>query len=204
MILGLDSKLALAILSTIVGVVGGFLPYFRDIFRKKTKPHAYTWLIWTITQGTAVAGLWYGKAGWGVLPLTIGTILVFAIFLLSLKLGTKNITKNDTAILVAALLAIFVWWQLHNPLLAVIMVSVIDVIGYVPSFRKTFQEPWTETPISWVMFALTNLISMLALAEYNFLTLTYLISITAANISLLAICLLRRRIVPDQTLIKNQ
>lgn len=76
------------------------------------------------------------------------------------------------------------------------MVSLIDVLGYLPSFRKTFEEPWTETPLSWLIFAAANVFSILALREYNLLTLCYLISITAANITLLAICFLRRRDVP--------
>ncbi len=196
MIAGISIKLILALLASLVGIVGAFLPYLRDIFLKKTKPHAYTWLIWTITQGTAVAGLWYGKGDWGALALSVGTVFVFIVFLLSLKYGTRNITKSDTVILIAALLAVVVWWQLHSPWLAVLMVSVIDVLGFLPSFRKTFEEPWTETATSWTAFSLANILSILALSEYNFLTLTYLIAITSAEIILLTICLVRRQLVP--------
>ena len=192
----INLKLIFAIVATITIIGGSFLPYLRDIFRGKTKPHAYTWLIWTITQSTAVAGLIYGKGGWGALSLTIGTAFFFLVFLLSLKYGTKNITKSDTIVLIAALSAIVVWWQLNNPLLAVLMVSVIDVLGYIPSFRKIFKEPWTETAISWLFFCLTSIFSMLALEEYNLLTLTYIVTITSVNISFLAVCLIRRRIVP--------
>ena len=118
-----------------------------------------------------------------------------SLFLLSLKYGTKNITRGDTAILVTALLAIMAWWQLNSPLLAIIMASTIDFIGYFPSFRKTFKEPRTETMTSWAVFPLSNILAISALNEYNFLTLTYLITITAANIILFIICLLRRRII---------
>lgn len=109
MIFGISVKLVFAILATAIGIIGGFFPYFRDILLRKTKPHAYTWLIWTITQGTAVAGLWQGKGGWGTLPVSIGTVFVFVIFLLSLKYGTRNITRGDTFILIAALAAVAVW-----------------------------------------------------------------------------------------------
>lgn len=194
MIGGVSIKLLFAILASFVWVAS-FAPYIRDIFLKKTKPHTYTWLIWTITQSTAVAGLWYGDGGWGTLALIIGTIFVFIVFLLSLKYGTRNITTGDTIVLIAALLAIIVWWQLNNPLLAVVTVSVIDVLGYLPSFRKTFEEPWTETPISWAIFSLANIFIIFSLAEYNVLTLTYLIAITIANIILLTICLARRRVI---------
>jgi|SRR3989344_5158338 len=195
MIVGIDIKIILAIISTIVAIIWAFIPYLKDIFLNKTKPHAYTWLIWAITQGTAVVGLWYGNGGWGGLTLTVGTFFIFFIFFLSLKYGTYNITKSDTVILTAALLAIVVWWKLSNPLLAIFMVSAIDILGYIPSFRKTFDDPWTETVISWAVFALVNTLSIFALNEYNFLTLTYLISITAADVILLAICLIRRRVI---------
>ena len=185
-------KIICAVLSTLVSVVA-FIPYFRDIFLKKTKPHAYTWLIWAITQGTAVAGLWYGKGGIGSLGLTVGASLVFIVFLLSLHYGTRKITRGDTLLLIAALIAILIWWQLHSALLAVLMVSVIDAVGYIPSYRKCWEEPWSETLLSWVLYSVSNIFAMLALMEYNLLTLTYLVTITILNSALVVICLIRRK-----------
>lgn len=190
----MNLKLILSILAGLVAIIS-FAPYFLDIIHKKTKPHAYTWLIWTITQGTALTGLWLGVGGWGFISLFIGTGLIFIIFLLSLKYGTRNITKGDTITLIAALIAILIWWQLHNPFLAVLMVSIIDFLGYIPSFRKTFKNPWTETPIFWMLSPLSYIITILALDKYNFLTLAYLITVTIADTTLLAICLLRRKSV---------
>ena len=191
----MDVKIILTVIATAIGVVA-FFPYLRDTFSLKTKPHAYTWLIWAITQGTAVFGIWHGGGGWGALNLTIGTLFVIVVFLFSIKYGTKNITKNDTAILIAALSVIIVWWRLDQPLISVIMVSVIDVIGYVPSFRKSYQEPWSETLISWILFSASNIFAILALKEYNLLTVTYLAAITSANIALFLICFFRRKFVP--------
>ena len=50
----MDFKFIIAIFSAVFLFVG-YIPYFRDVFYKKTKPHLYTWLIWAITQGTATA-----------------------------------------------------------------------------------------------------------------------------------------------------
>ena len=196
----MDIKIIFTIVATAIGIAA-FFPYLRDIFLLKTKPHAYTWLIWSITQGTAVFGIWYGGGSWGALNLTVGTIFVIIIFLFSLKYGTKNITKSDTAILIAAFCAILVWWLLDQPFISVIMVSVIDVIGYIPSFRKSYHEPWSETLASWITFSASNIFAMLALNEYNFLTTTYLVAITFANISLFVFCFLRRSLVPKPKLL---
>ncbi len=52
----MDIKIISTIIATIIGVIA-FFPYLKDIFSLKTKPHVYTWLIWVITQGTAVLGI---------------------------------------------------------------------------------------------------------------------------------------------------
>ena len=191
----IDLKLVSAILATIIGV-GAFLPYLWDVIKKKTKPHTYTWLIWCLTQGTAVAGMWYGNAGWGGIALTIGLFFVFIIFLFSFKFGTRNIKATDTVILLAALAALFVWWQLDNPVAAVLMVSAIDILGYIPSWRKSITEPWAETLWSWSAFSIGNFFALLALTEYNLLTTTYLYAITFANLVLIMICLYYRKSIP--------
>lgn len=189
----MDIKLILSVLAILLNIGGGFFVYLRSIFRGETKPHVYTWLIWTITQGVALLGLIRGQGGWGVLPLSISTIFVFVIFLLSLKFGTRNITRFDTSVLILALLAVVIWFQMHNSLLAVILVTIADFLGYLPSFRKTFQEPWTENITSWTVYTISGLLMILSLGEYNLLTLTYLVTVEIANTTLITICLVRRK-----------
>ena len=158
----------------------------------KTKPHSYTWLIWIITLGTALTGMWYGGGNWGLLSMLTGTILVCIVFILSFKYGTKNITREDTIILIAALCAILVWWQLDKPILSIIMVTAIDVLGYIPTFRKSYIEPWSETMTTWFLFTVSNILAILSLSQYNLLTMTYLTASMVANIALFLLCYFRR------------
>ena len=186
-------KIIFTTIATILGIIG-FIPYLKDVFRLKTKPHIYTWLIWAITQTTAIVGIIYGGGAWGALNLIVGTIFVIIIFFLSFRYGSKNITKQDTLVLFLALCSVIAWWQLNNPLLAVIMVSIIDALGYIPSFRKAYKDPWSETQSTWLIFTISNIFALLALDKYNLLTVTYLGSITLANILMFLICFLRRKI----------
>ena len=196
-------KLIFLIIGAVIGTAA-FFPYLRDIFRRETQPHVYTWLIWLLTQGTAVVGIWYGGGRWGALNLYIGMIFILGIFLFSLKYGTKNITTWDTVILIAALGAIVVWWQLNQPLLAVIMISAIDLVGYIPSLRKSYHEPYSETLKSWMAWAVSDIFALIALSEYNALTMTYLATITIANVVLVIFCLWRRGVIMRLELKRNQ
>lgn len=189
-----DIKFIFALAAATLLIIGYF-PYFRDVFLKKTKPHLYTWLVWAITQSTAMVALWYGGGKFGIISLAIGTILVVAIFLLSFKYGTKNITKIDTIVLLFALAAIIVWWKLKNPLLAVFMVSAIDGLGYIPTFRKSFKYPWSETLSFWLIMTMVDILAILSSARYNFLTVTYLATLGTLNIVVFVICFFRRKFV---------
>jgi hypothetical protein len=151
-----------------------YVPYIRDILRGKTQPHIYTWLIWLITQGTASAAAFYGGSFYTSFGLFAGTLMVLVICLLSARYGTKNITKGDTITLALALSAVLVWWKLDNPLFAVVMVSAIDGFGYLPSFRKTYEEPASETSSFWILIAASTLFTLLANQEFNILTSLYL------------------------------
>lgn len=197
MIASIDIKLITSVLAVVLLIIG-YLPYFRDIFLKKTKPHLYTWLIWVITQGTAAAALLYGGGKFGSILLIAGTILVFIIFLLSFKYGTKNITNSDKVILALALFAIFIWWQLDNALIAVIMVSAIDAVACVPTIRKSYKNPWSETISFWLIMVFVVLLAIISLAEYNSLTVTYLAAIFVMDLIVLVICLFRRRVIPNK------
>lgn len=189
-------KIACAVIASVVALVFGFVPYLRDVFRGRTKPHAYTWLIWSITQGTAFIGMWRGGAGWAMLSMALGESINVIIFILSLRYGTRNITRSDTALFFASLFAILVWWQLHNPILAIILVMLIDLIGgYIPSMRKSYEEPWTETVSSWAVFTIANILTVAALTTLNFLTTAYVAMSIFANATLLLICLFRRRVI---------
>lgn len=177
-----------------------YIPYLKDIFAGHTKPHAFTWLIWTLTTATAATGLWLGGGGWGAVSQTASASLTFLFFLLSLRYGTRNITKSDVVILVSALLAIGVWWFLDNPVLAVLMVTAIDTVGYLPTYRKSYAEPWSESLPTWWLFTLYAVFGFLAIREYNLLTAPYLFMTICANLLLVILMIIRRRSIPKPTL----
>lgn len=191
----LDGKTLAALASTALSL-GGFVPYIFETVRGRNKPHAYTWLIWTLTLGIAGMSIWEGGGGLILsLAMAANVTLSFITFLLSLKYGTRNITRGDTIALIVGLIAIFVWVVLNSPVLSLFIAVSIDLIGYWPTYRKSFEEPWTEHLTSWVIYTLAPAMSLVALLEYNVLTATYSAATLVANLLLVALLLIRRRIV---------
>jgi len=202
MLQNIDLKLIFATLASVITIVA-YYPYIKDIFLKKTKPHVYTWLIWAITAGTATMGAWRGGGKNSVIGMSVIFLLIMTIVVLSIKYGTKNITKSDTIVLLLALSSIFIWWQLNNPVLAIIMVTVVDVFGYWPTYRKTWVAPEKETLSFWVMITIVSILIFLSIAEYNLLTTLYAGAMVIADSILVAVLYFRRKVVAKGVLKNN-
>jgi len=187
----MELKTTFAIVATIIGVPS-FIPYILDTFKRKTQPHVYTWLIWTILQATGVIAMYNNGAGIGILALAIGTFFCAFICIISFKYGTKNITPFDTMCLVGALISIGVYVFLHQPLLSVILVSAIDFMGFLPTLRKSWAEPHTETVSMYAFFLVSGLFSILALKDYSAITLLYPLTLIAINSISTVVIIIRR------------
>jgi len=188
----MDYKFLLGIISSVIAILL-FIPYLRDIFKGTTKPHIYTWLIWTILQGIgAVASLKAG-AGYGSWALIAGAAFCGLIVLLSFKYGTKNIQRIDTACLVLALIACIIYVFTKDPLYSVLIVTATDAVGYYPTMRKAYEEPYSETVSTYALSAFVNLLSIIALSVYSFTTVAYIGSLVLSNSLLVAITLCSRR-----------
>lgn len=190
-----DWKIVAAAIATVLGLLA-FVPYAWELFRRRTQPHPYTWLIWSITLGLAAAGVWSGGGGSLAIGMVINVLVVATIFGLSLMYGTKNITRFDTVLLIIALGAILIWVGLDDPFLSVLFVTGIDLLGYIPTYRKSFNEPWSEALLAWIGFTLAYALGLLALAQYNTLTVFYPIVTFTANALFILLILVRRTVVP--------
>jgi hypothetical protein len=179
--------------SSLVGIAC-FVPYLRDIFKRKTQPHSYTWLIWTLLQTTGVMAMLAAGAGIGIASLAIGAALCGFIFLLSLYYGTRDIKIFDTVYLIAALGVLGIYIFLRDPLFSIIAVAAIDFIGFMPTLRKAYVDSYSETASNYVLSAFSSLLALGALRVVSVTTTLYLVSLVITNGVCAAIIITRRKI----------
>ena len=187
-----ETKTILAVSAVILTFVG-YVPYIADIFKGKTKPHAYSWLIWGTLTGIIFALQVSAGAGVGSVVTLFLTLISFFVFIQSLKRGTANITNVDKVFLVLALCALPLWLVINQPVLSIILLMTIDLLGFVPTVRKTWQDPYTETLSMYVITTFRHMISFLALAEYNIVTWLFSVSGIIVNILFSFMLIYRRR-----------
>ena len=79
-----DSKTIIGVIAIVLTFIG-YAPYIRDIFLGKTKPHVFSWLIWTIVTTIIYALQISAGAGPGSWVTLAVALTLFLVFLLGLK-----------------------------------------------------------------------------------------------------------------------
>lgn len=182
----------------IVGVIAvlltfiGYIPYLRDTIKGKTKPHIYTWLLWSLVTSIAFSLQISDKAGIGSLVTLAAAIVCFIIFLFGLRIGKKDITLTDTIFFLLALVALVMWLFAKQPVIATIIVSATDMLAFAPTIRKSWNKPYSETLISYEINTLRFILAIFALQRYTIITSLYPITWVLAN-GLFSLLLIIRR-----------
>ena len=131
-----DYHIILATLGTVIGLLS-FVPYFRDILSGSTKPHVFSWFVWSLLVGITFFIQLAEGGGIGAWVTGIESLCCFAVTIFAYTRGEKNITRSDWVCLCMALVAILLWRLAHQPLLAILLVICADLFAYIPTFRKS-------------------------------------------------------------------
>ena len=171
-----------------------FIPYIRDILKGKTKPHIFSWVIWGTTTFVVFLAQLEGHGGVGAWPLGVsGTITIFIANLAYVKRGNPTVTKIDWFFLIAALLSLPLWHITSDPLWAVVILTVIDVLGFGPTIRKAYNFPHSESLLFFGLFAFRDFLVILALEHYSTTTVLFPATTSMACFLLVTMIFYRRR-----------
>lgn len=168
------------ILSTVLALLNRGA-YLASILGGRTKPHAFSWTVWAIISTIALAAQWSDGAGPGAWARAFSTGFSYLFIVLALTRGTRHYTRGDLTALSAALVAIPLWYFTQTPVWSVILVTVIDVVGYYPTIRKSIDHPFEESAKAWVLSGLSSLASLFAMENVSIATSFYPFVMFATN-----------------------
>ena len=147
--------------------------YFYTIFKGDTKPHAFSWFLWGTASGIGTLAQFALHGGPSVYALGFVAITCYIVALIGFFIGEKDYTRSDWIALLTCFVAIFAWQQTNNPILAVILILLIDALTYFPTIRKSFHKPQSEPPISYGFAGLRYFLMLFAVPDPAWQTLMY-------------------------------
>ncbi|MEN9582086.1 MAG: hypothetical protein RL641_40 [Candidatus Parcubacteria bacterium] len=189
----------IAYIKNIIGIIAivltfvGYTPYFIDLWKGKTKPHIFSWFIWGIVTSIIFALQKSDGAGIGSYVTLAVALISAVIFFIGLKKGNRNIKKIDVVFLVLALIAIPLWLLAHQPVLSIILLSSIDMLGFAPTIRKSWENPYSETLSLYTITTFRHGLSLFALQNYSIVTVLFPATWVIANAMFATMLLIRRK-----------
>lgn len=185
-------KSAVSVIAIVLSILA-YIPYYRDIIRGKTHPHIYSWSLWCLLTILIFALSLKGGAGSAAyVTATVGLLCIGVIFL-GLKHGKRDITWSDKAVSVLALLAIVFWLIVDQPVVSIILAVLADLLAFIPTVRKSWNKPYTETLSMYVTNTLRFGLVLFAVKEYTILSALWPITWIIGNGLFSAMLFMRRK-----------
>jgi hypothetical protein len=173
-----------------------FLPYLRAIARREVEPHLYSWIIWSTTTLTVFAAQLVEGGGAGAWPTGIsGVITLWIAFQAWRNRHRTPISRSDRLFLFMAVIALILWALTDEAHWAVIILTLVDLLGFGPTLRKAWHDPHHESALFFGLFALRDLIILLALQHHNLATTLFPATVGTACLAVTLLILWRRRYV---------
>jgi hypothetical protein len=155
-------------LAMALSVVGGY-GYVRGTLRGTTSPNRVTWSLWAF-EGLLAFGVelqqHVGLAAW--MTLMLGFI-PFVVVVASFKNphGVWKIGAFDIFCGSISLAGLAFWAFINEPTIALVSFVCADQVAALPTLRKSWLAPSTESPWTFVMGCLNCLITILTLKVFT-------------------------------------
>lgn len=151
-----------------------FVPYIRSIWQGRTRPHAFSWIVWALGTLVVFFAQLADRAGSGAWPIGVSGLISGYIAVLAYRRRCDtSITRTDWVFLAIAVAALPCWLLTSNPLLAVALLTGVDLAGFAPTFRFAFHHPHEERMGFYSLGALRNVLAIAALEHYSLTTVLF-------------------------------
>jgi hypothetical protein len=190
----MDQREVLGIIAVAIGVVA-YSFYLRNIFIGRTRPHAFSWLLWGLLTAIVFAAQILHGGGPGAWVTGVSSIICVLIGLLALTIDERGFALFDWLFLCAALVALLLWFAIKEPAWSIILITLVDVLGYASTLRKAYHRPGEEMVTSFALNSLKYIVGLLALQSYSLVTWMYPAALVIMNGSVVVILVARRRVL---------
>lgn len=173
----------------------GYIPYIQDTIKDKTHPHVYTWFSWSLLSFLIFALQIADGAGIGAYITLTSGMATSIIFLLGLRQANKNITFTDTIVFAGVIVGTLAWLLADKPLTSTVLLVSIDVAAFIPTIRKSWKTPRSETLVSYLVNIARHGLGVITLKQFTPITVLFPGTWTIVNLLFVCMLCIRRHIV---------
>ncbi|MBN1779328.1 MAG: hypothetical protein JW816_03870 [Candidatus Buchananbacteria bacterium] len=185
----------LVIISSIISLTG-IATYIRDTIASRSKPNLVTWSLWAMAPfiGTAAA-LAAHQANLSTVRVFLAGFAPFLVVVTSLfnPKSYWKLTRFDFTCGAISVLAIIAWLGLGSTQWAVALAVAADGLALLPTLRKAWNFPETETGLTFLAGLISTIIVMPLIPRWDIENSAFQIYLLVAN-SLLVLFIYRKKL----------
>ncbi len=169
--------------------------YLKDTLLGGTKPNRVSFLFWATAPLIAAAAEFADGVRWAVLPVFMSGFGPLLILLASFanKNAYWRLGTFDYLCGLFAALALLLWWLTDEPSIAIGFAIVSDFSAALPTVKKSWTNPETETGISYATSLFSAATAFTAIQMWNFSAVAFPIYLVTQN-AILLFAIYRRRL----------
>jgi len=158
-------QLNIWIIGTLILSVISPIFYTKSMLAGKSKPHRVTRLIVWFAAIAGVLGILGSPNLAGIIFAVIFLARASYLLVMALIFGVGGASKLDIVCLAIGVVAVAAFALTGNGLLAISLGVLADLIGYIPTFVKTWKQPKSEDPTFFIIEAVASLFAVFAIWE---------------------------------------
>lgn len=184
-------------IAAVLLTVGAYVPYIKSIRAGQVKPHFFSWLIWSLTTTIVFFAQEAADGGAGAWSTGVSAVITIYVAWLALVLRSDlTNTKTDWGFLITALLSLPAWFLTEDPLWSVVILTLVDGLGFGPTLRKVWYKPHEESMLFYLLFAVRSALSVIALESRTLTTVLFPAVMVVACVLVCGLLWWRRRMSP--------
>jgi hypothetical protein len=171
----IDIKSILGILSGVLAVASA-IPYIYSSIKGSVRPSVVSQSLWLVLQIFQIYLISSNGFTWS-LAVLIGTTVNVAMFLMLglLGKGYTDISIYDIVCIAVFFVSLAIWLTLGNATTALIMSLVAEFSALIPTLRKTYLIPESESRVAWAILFAGSVLSIIS--STNFSTLDIILPV---------------------------
>ncbi len=177
----------LVIASAFISLAGASV-YIRDTLRGKTKPNRLSWAMWAIAPLIGTGAAIYAHADpWATVRIFLAGFIPLLVVLFSFfnKQSYWKLGIFDFICGALSLIALIVWILADSPRLAIVLAATGDGFAALPTIKKTWTNPETETGLTYVASLVSVLLVLPSIPIWNIENASFQVYLLAVNMLLI-------------------
>jgi hypothetical protein len=148
----------------------GCAAYVNDTLRGRSYPNRVTWFLWSLAPLIAFAAEVQQGVGWtSVMTFMVGfsPLMVLVASFIG-RHAYLRITRFDLACGSLSIVALLAWRITGEGNVAILFSLLADLLAAVPTLRKAYLQPHTETALAFLCSGISAVITILTITDWSF------------------------------------